>query len=191
MARTGPHVKPLDWLRLTRLMNAVQLTVSLCLPMAATAQRAIPDELIIVMARGNCEGGCPVYRIMIFGSGDVVWQGRAGVGHPGVAQGMIGPDAIRGLINDFESVGYFGLQDIYGYRGSGCRESRPYMPMVLLEYSIDGQSRTLLHHSGCVGEVSGKLTALEDDIDRVVQAQRWITGKALGKPQQKSCKPCQ
>jgi hypothetical protein len=166
-----------------RLLKALLLLAPLCLPVAATAQRAVPDDLIIVMKRGNCEDGCPVYRILIFGNGDVIWQGRGGVARLGVIQSTIQPDEIRTLIHNFESVDYFRLDNIYGYHGSGCPASLPDKPVVLLSFSMDGQSRILRHHDGCTGEISEKLTALEDSIDRAVRAQRWITGKRFGKKQ--------
>jgi hypothetical protein len=159
------------------------LIVLLCLPMIATAQRAVPDDLIILMQRGNCEGGCPVYRILIFGNGDVIWQGRSGVARRGIVQDAIQPDAIRALIRDFELLDYFKLDDIYGYHGSSCRASLPYKPMVILSYSIAGRSRILWHHEGCLGEISEKLRALEDSIDRAVNAERWIVAKGSRKRQ--------
>jgi Domain of unknown function (DUF6438) len=163
------------------LWMAILLLGSLCLPLTAMAQRPVPDDLIIVMKRFNCEDGCPVYRILIFGNGDVIWEGRNGVAHPGVSQTTIQPDAIRALIKDFESVDYFGLADIYGYHGSGCRNELLYKPVVLLLFVLDGRSRVLWHHDGCTGEVSKKLTALEGSIDRAVGAERWITGQGSRK----------
>jgi Domain of unknown function (DUF6438) len=157
---------------------AILLVAAPGLPFAATAQRSIPDDLTIVMKRFNCEDGCPVYRIVIFGDGDVIWDGRNGVAHPGVSRATIPPDAIRALIEDFESVHYFDLADIYGYRGSGCGKAAPGKPVVLLLFALDGRSRTLWHHDGCAGAVSEKLTALEESIDRAVGAERWITGKS-------------
>jgi hypothetical protein len=164
-----------------RLLKAISLVALLCLPVVATAQRTVPDDLMIAMKRGNCEDGCPVYRILIFGNGDVIWQGRGGVARLGVVQATIQPDEIRALISGFEAVDYFKLDNIYGYHGSGCRASLPYKPMVLLLFSIDGQSRILWHYDGCTGEVSEKLTALENTIDRAVRAQRWITSEGARK----------
>ena len=154
--------------------------VALSLPIPAAAQRSVPDDLIIIMARSNCEDGCPVYRVLIFGNGDFIWQGQTGVARRGVIQSTIEPDRIRSLIQQFADVDYFKLEDIYGYRGKGCSASQPDKPMVLLSYSIEGQSKVLWHHDGCVGDTSEKLTALEDGIDRAVQAQRLKTGKSVG-----------
>jgi Domain of unknown function (DUF6438) len=182
MANHGPPAPSTqsDTMRVPlRLMRVALLVVAPILPLTVAAQRSVPDDMIIIMARGNCEDGCPVYRILIFGNGDFIWQGRTGVAHRGVIQATIEPDRIRSLIQQFVEVDYFKLEDIYGYHGSGCSASQPYKPMVLLSYSIGGQSKVLQHHDGCLGEISEKLTALEDAIDRAVQAQRLITGKSV------------
>ena len=161
-------------------LMAMVLAALLLQATVASAQRTIPDDLIIVMQRGNCEGGCPVYRILIFANGDAIWQGRGGVVRIGIEHSTIQPDDIRALIHDFASIDYFNIDNIYGYRGNGCRASLPEKPMVLLSYSIDGRSRTLWHHDGCTGEISEKLSALENSIDQAVHAERWTAGKAVG-----------
>lgn len=157
-----------------QLLRMASLFGLLCFPATAGGQPSIPDDTLISLQRGNCEGGCPVYRVVIFANGDVIWQGRGRVAKPGVVLSRIERDRIRALIHDFESIDYFHLENIYGYRGSGCRSSAPDMPMVITSLSMDGLSKTLSHHDGCVGEVSEKLTALENSIDEAVSIDRWI-----------------
>jgi len=120
---------------------------------------------------------CPVYRVLIFANRDVIWQGRGRVANLGVVLSQIEWNKIRELIQDFESIDYFHLEDIYGFHGSGCRSSAPYMPVVITSLSMGGRSKTVSHHDGCVGDVSEKLTALENSIDKAVDATHWITGK--------------
>ncbi len=165
-------------LKATRL---IALTGLFCLPAMAAPQIPIPDDTVIIMQRGNCEGGCPVYRIIIFANGDVIWQGRGRVARLGVVLSQIERDQIRELIREFQSIDYFHLENIYGYRGRGCRSSQPDMPMVITSLSMGGLSKTIMHHDGCVGEISEKLTAIENSIDKVVNTARWITGKRPAK----------
>jgi hypothetical protein len=157
-----------------QLLGMASLFGLLCFPATAAGQPPIPDDTLISLQRGNCEGGCPVYRVVIFANGDVIWQGRGRVAKPGVVLSRIERDRIRALIHDFESIDYFHLENIYGYRGSGCRSSAPDMPMVITSLSMDGLSKTLSHHDGCAGEVSEKLTALENSIDEAASVDRWI-----------------
>jgi hypothetical protein len=168
------HMLLLDVLRLVPLVGLFSL------PAIAVAQSpvTIPDDTVITLQRGNCEVmECPVYRVVIFADGDVIWQGHARVARRGVIQSRIERDQIRALIQEFEAIDYFHLENIYGFRGSGCQSMAPYTPMVISSISMGGISKTLSHHTGCVGEVSQKLTALENSIDKAANTARWITGK--------------
>jgi hypothetical protein len=162
---------------LARILRLIPLLGLLCAPAVAAPPLPIPDDLVIAMQRGNCEGGCPVYRIVIFANGDVIWQGRARVARLGVVLSTIERDQIRTLLEGFESADYLHLENIYGFRGNGCSSQKPDTPMVITSLSMGGLAKTLSHHDGCVGEVSEKLAALEDSIDNAVNAGRWITGK--------------
>ena len=101
----------------------------------------------------------------------------AAIAQGGSALSQIERDQVRALIRDFEAIDYLHLDNIYGYRGPGCRSSAPDTPTVITSLSMAGQSKTLSHHDGCVGRVSEKLTALEDNIDKTVNTARWIAGK--------------
>ncbi len=162
---------PLKTLKLMLVIGAV------CLPTVAAAQMPIPDDTVIFLQRGNCEMGCPIYRVFIFANGDVIWQGRGAVARRGLVLTRIEGSQIRALIQEFESVDYFQLQNIYGFHGSGCQSSMPDRPMVITTLSKGGICKTISHHDGCVGEVSEKLTALENSIDKAAGTARWITGK--------------
>jgi len=166
---------------LLNVLRLIPLIGLFCLPAIAAPQFPIPNDTVISLQRGNCEGGCPVYRVLIFADGDVIWQGRGRVAKLGVVQSMIEPDQIRALIQNFESIDYFHLENIYGFHGGGCRSSAPDMPTVITSLSMGGLSKTLSHHDGCVGEVSERLTALEDSIDNAVNTARWIKGKMPAK----------
>lgn len=144
---------------------------------AAGSAYPIPKDTVIMMQRGNCEGGCPVYRVVIFADGDVLWQGRARVARSGVLLSHIDPDQVRSLIDEFRAIDYLHLENIYDFKGKGCQSSKPDMPIVITSFAIEGESRTLMHHDGCVGEMSDKLKALENKIDKVVNTAPWISAR--------------
>ena len=52
------------------------------------------------------------------------------------------------------------------------------MPMVITSLSMGGVSRILSHFNGCAGEIPDNLTALENNIDKVANTARWITGES-------------
>jgi len=162
----------------SKLLRFIPLLCLFCLPVNAAQRYPIPNDIVISMQRGNCEGGCPVYRVVIFADGDVLWQGIGHVAKRGAMQSHIEPDAIRSLINDFVAIDYFHLENIYSFHGAGCQSTEPDMPTVITSLSLDGEARTLSHHDGCVGEISNKLKAIENKIDEAAKTAHWITGKA-------------
>jgi len=165
-----------------RIMRRTTLTGLVCWLAAgpwlagAGPQDPIPDDTAITMQRGNCEGGCPVYRVLIFANGDVIWQGRGRVLKLGVVLSRVEWEQVRVLIDAFQSIDYFHLENIYGFRGKGCQSSKPDMPMVMTSLVMGGISKAIAHHDGCVGEISDKLTAIENNIDKAVGTARWISG---------------
>jgi hypothetical protein len=167
---------------LPKVLMFVSLLGLLCLPDVAAAQSAVPNDTVISLQRGNCEVmECPIYRLVIFANGDVIWQGRGRVAKVGVLQSRMELDRLQALIKDFQSIEYFNLENIYGFHSSGCTSWKPYMPMVITSFSMGGLSKTLSHHAGCVGEVSDKLSTLEDSIDRAANTARWIADKPSAK----------
>src|SRR5262245_55161094 len=157
-----PHNASLLYVNTVKMPNVqislavafVAHTALFCFNAIAAPQERIPDDTVITLQRGNCEGGCPVYRIVIFADGDVIWLGKARVGRLGVVLSRIERAQVRTLIQDFQAIDYFHLENVYGYRGSGCRSSAPDMPMVVTSFTTGGLSKTLMHHAGCIGEIS-------------------------------------
>jgi hypothetical protein len=51
------------------------------------------------------------------------------------------------------------------------------MPMAVISLSVAELSKTFQQNNGCVGEVSGNLTALENSIDPAVNSTCWILAR--------------
>lgn len=150
-------------------------------PQLPRATQAIPDDTIITLQRGNCEGGCPVYRVIIFSDGDVIWNGQEHVAKTGVILSHIEPNQIRALLASFEAADYFHLENIYGYRGKACPQADIGKVMTRTTLVTGGRSQTMSHYAGCVGPVPDQLSAIEKKIDQTVNTSRWITGKTPAK----------
>ena len=159
------------------LLHLTSLTARVGVQVGAISQDTIPADTVISLQRGNCEGGCPVYRVLIFADGDVIWQGRARVNRLGLIQSRIERDQVRALLQTFNAIDYFRLENIYGYRGAGCVSSTADLPLVITSLSSGGRSRTITHHDGCVGDVSKTLSDIENSIDGAVNTTRWISGR--------------
>jgi hypothetical protein len=141
---------------------------------ATPAQKPIPDDTVVTLQRGNCEGGCPEYRVVIFATGDVLFQGIIRVARRGVVLTQIDPDQLRNLLAEFDSAKYFELENIYGFRGKGCPPTDVGKSMIITSLSSGGRSRTISHYSGCTGGVGDQLTAIERHIDQIARTARWI-----------------
>src|SRR4051794_1553873 len=123
----------------------------IAMSIATQAQEPIPDDTVITLQRGNCEGGCPEYRVVIFSTGDVIFQGINRVARTGVVLTQIDTDQLRNLLAEFDSAGYFQLENIYGFRGKGCPPTDVGKVMTITSLSSGGRSRTISHYSGCTG----------------------------------------
>ena len=141
-----------------------------CSPMAAESKYVIPDDTLVVLQSGNCEMGCPVFRVVIFANGEVVFQGRHHVRKPGLLLKHIEPDQIREILNEAQSVDFFNVQNIFGLHGQGCERTEPDQPIVMTSISVDGRARTLTHHRGCISGVSQRLSSLENRILQITDS---------------------
>jgi Domain of unknown function (DUF6438) len=122
-------------------------------PEPAAATQTIPGDTMITLQRGNCEGGCPVYRVIIFSDGDVIWHGQDHAAKNGLVLSHIEPNQIRALLAGFQAMDYFHLQHIYGYGEKGCPRADVGKVMTRTTLVTGGRSQTMSHYAGCAGPV--------------------------------------
>ena len=141
---------------------------------AKSANEPAPDTLI-TLQRGACEQRCAVYRLVIFADGSVLYDGRSFVRRTGLIKSGVQPEVLSKLIKDLETGGFFDLEADYGYGDTKrCETVDSDGPTAILSVSSRGRSKTVLHNHRCVGQVSKKLTELEDKVDRAVGTAKWI-----------------
>jgi hypothetical protein len=121
----------------------------------------------ITLQRTPCYGPCPVYRVTVFGTGEVEYFGEAHVAKAGAHRWMISQRRLDRLAKAFESARYSRLEDAYTSReltdAPGCLTS--------IEYE-DGSSKSIDHYHGDP-TAPVALTELEDEIDRIVGVERY------------------
>lgn len=139
----------------------------------AMSQDVIPLDTTIILQSGNCEMGCPVYRIVIFADGDVLFQGRSRVRKTGAALTHISGDQLDQILEKFKQIDYAHVENIYGLHGAGCAKTLHDEPIVLLSLSTGGFSKTVTHYRGCVSDVSKNLSMLEDSIVKLSETAEW------------------
>lgn len=140
---------------------------------SAMSQDVIPLDTIVILQSGACEMGCPVYRIVIFADGDVLFQGRSRVRRTGAALTKIDPDRVQQILERFKQIDFNRIEDIYGLHGTGCTKTLPDQPIVILSLSTGGFSKTVTHHRGCVSDVSKSISLLEDSIVKLSNTGQW------------------
>src|SRR5918992_3320780 len=121
----------------------------------------------VTLERTPCHGPCPVYRLAVFGSGEVEYLGEAHVAKAGAHSWRISGRRLERLAEAFERARYSRLEDRYTSReftdAPGCLTS--------VEYE-DGSSKSIVHYHGDPSAPDA-LTELEDEIDRMVGVERY------------------
>ena len=126
-----------------------------------------PDEVIITLERTACYGFCPVYTLTIQGNGTVVYEGEDFVKTKGIMEISIPKAKIDQLVEEFERVGYFSLNNYYTER------TITDAPSVITSITVDGKTKTIEHYHGDF-DAPEELTELEDAIDEIVNSDQWI-----------------
>ena len=130
---------------------------------------------LITLERTVCFGSCPSYRVTISQDGTVTFEGRRFVKTTGTVTEQVSPDKFQQLVDEFEGIKYFSLQDRYTQRADGCTTFMTDMPSANTSLSLNGRVKTVAHYFGCRGpEIIPALTALERKIDEVAGTEKWI-----------------
>lgn len=67
----------------------------------------------VSLARGMCEGMCPVYRVTLSADGQVDYEGEYFVERIGRHRGEVGPESVRDLVRLMLRLGFDGLEPEY------------------------------------------------------------------------------
>ena len=130
---------------------------------------------LITLERTVCFGSCPSYRVTIAPDGTVTFEGRRFVKTTGTVTAQISADKFQQLVDEFERIKYFSLQDRYTQRADGCMTLMTDMPSANTSLSLNGRAKSVSHYFGCRGpEVLTALTSLERKIDEIAGTEKWI-----------------
>ena len=163
---------------LARLATAAVL--SCAVPASAHAEPVLSTnelsrDTLIVLQRGACERRCAVYNVIVFADGSVIFDGRHYVRRPGLAKTTIRREAVRQLLDEAASLGFFELKPRYGYGDAvDCETMRSDAPTAVVSISSGGMAKTIVHNQGCAGPASDRLKQFEEKIDKAVNSTRWV-----------------
>lgn len=124
-------------------------------------------NVYITMERQACKGQCPVYSLMIYGTGSAVFQGVENVERIGGAQTSVSNEKIEQLVSEFLKIDFFSLEDSYE------EHVITDAPTVITSITIDGQTKTVKHYHGDTNAPE-ELTELENTIDEILNIDQLI-----------------
>jgi len=121
----------------------------------------------VTLERTPCHGPCPVYKVTVSSTGEVVYSGEAHVDKAGTHRWWISRRRLQRLAEAFERANYLYLEDYY----TGCGASDAPGCLTSVEFD-DGSSKSIVHYHGDPA-APGALVELEDEIDRIVGVERY------------------
>ena len=142
-------------------------------PAAARADGDSADR--VMLERGPCFGACPVYTLVLERAGAVRFEGRRFVADSGVSAGAVPGARADSLFREIEAAGFFGFADRYTMGEPGCGRYATDLPVVVIELSLGGRTKRVVHDHGCA-DAPAALATLESRIDSVAGVRRW-TGR--------------
>ena len=149
---------------------AILIAVAVATISCTQPQTPIPsdlDEVVITLERTVCFGICPEYKLTIYGSGTIVYEGKRFVRIEGKRTIAISEEKVRQLLSEFKRIDYYSLDDSYE------EFMATDMPSAFTSLTIDGKTKTVRHYHGDFSAPK-ELTKLEDKIDEIVNSNQWI-----------------
>jgi uncharacterized protein DUF6438 len=123
---------------------------------------------VVTLERGACFGTCPMYKLVIYEDGTVVFSGYRFVGEMGIQIGQIDPEDVKSLVKEIADAGYFDLDDEY------TDQSVTDLPTVMISVMGDEGYKEIVHYLGD-NSAPESLTQIEESIDAAVNVSQWIT----------------
>jgi Domain of unknown function (DUF6438) len=117
------------------------------------------SEIIITIERTACLGSCPIYYAEIYLDGTVVYKGEKFVKVEGEKQYKIPQVRIKMLIEEFQKINYFSLNDKYETDKNGM--SITDQPTTITSIKLNGKQKKVVNYYGAPKE----LEKLENKID--------------------------
>lgn len=140
----------------------------------SSANHHAPRIKVITLERTVCFGTCPVYKLTIYRDGRVRYEGIKFVKKKGKATGRINRAKVEELVEQFQEIYYFNLDEAYTPGKRGCPQALTDLPSALTSLTWNGRTKTVNHYHGCRGlNTLELLTQLEDKIDSAVNVGRW------------------
>ncbi|HVS72536.1 MAG TPA: DUF6438 domain-containing protein [Phycisphaerae bacterium] len=147
----SPHIRALPLLSL--------LLFSAC----ATTPSSTPQHILISLERTRCFGTCPAYKVTIDEHGTVTFVGTYRATAPGPHLTSIPPAAVRSLLTQARSLGFWSMQSKY-------TAAITDLPTTITTITIDNQTKSVEDYFNA----PEALHKLETLIDQTANTAQWI-----------------
>ena len=137
------------------------LLISSLLSGCAGSYRLSESSLMIEMEKTPCYGYCPVYTIKIGKNGKGLYEGIENTDNVGVFRFKLSKDELAGLIQSFENIHFFELEDRYYKLMSD-------LPTTWVTYQASGKKKKIMDYYGAPQE----LRDLEKEIESLVLSRK-------------------
>lgn len=126
----------------------------------------------VELSRSSCYGSCPSYRVRLFRSGQVEWEGFGHVAISGTSRAIADPDASAALLEKITSNEFWSLCNSYS-------RSVTDSASILLSANIAGQHKTISDYAESGPE---SLHETIRRVDIVADTHRWRHGDPAAEP---------
>lgn len=125
--------------------------ILLCiLPMIVWAQ---PEKTNVITISGSaCYGDCPVFDLMLFADGTLIFNGQENVQAKGIRKLFVPKSiftAAIGLINEYK---FYNFKDAYFSKEiGGCADELTDQPSKTIQVQYNNKIKVVVHDLGCKG----------------------------------------
>jgi hypothetical protein len=123
-------------------------------------------EPVIRMEKGPSDFSSPAYSIEIYENRMVIFYGHDYIATPGTHVTEISQEKLDSLLNEFENINFFSLDETYGEVESDGGMT------IEISVNSDGKNKTITFGSGV--DVPKELFDLVDRIDQDTEISKWV-----------------
>lgn len=137
-------------------------------------------SLMIRLKRGPCFGTCPIYELIIYGNGEVIYNGERFKKEIGTRKDKIPQTQILRLFKYAMNIGFFEMKSKYDIeyvcmldkngRVQYSEVMVAYLPTYEVEIKIGNKKKKIIDYLGA----PKRLRQFENLVDRICKSERWI-----------------
>lgn len=134
---------------------------------ASTPNPSVSRAVLATLERGACYGVCPIYKLTVREDGTVEYDGERFVKVRGKAEGRLDAAGVSRLKQAFETARFGSFAAAYE------QHSITDMPTAVVSFGDGAKAKVVRHYFGDESAPAA-LTALEQELDAIVQVEQWI-----------------